>query len=81
MNSVPLNEIESMNQKLIGTLQSFSNNIGSIKADNGDWYDFRSKREFKIGDIVEFEPVDSHLAFELAMLGGPIPCKKVKRIE
>ena len=78
MKSIPLSEIYPLKQKLTEKAERFSDNYGYIKADNGDLYDFRSKRKFNVGDWVEFEPVDSRLAFELAMPGGPISCVREK---
>ena len=70
-----------MEKQLTGKIESFENNNGFINADNGDYYDFESKKQFKKGDRVIFETLDSPVAFELACLGGPIPGIKVRLLK
>ena len=68
-----------MEEQLTGTIEKFDDGYGFINADNGDLYYFRSKRKCKAGVRVVFETLNSPLAFELALIGGPIPAVKVKR--
>jgi len=67
-----------MKEQLTGTIESFSNNYGYIRADDGDLYDFKSTLKLTKGNKVIFEPVDSQEAFDMALLGGPIPSINVR---
>ncbi len=67
-------------EHLKGTVTRFSDNRGDITADDGDWYEFKSKRSFREGDRVSFDVLQSDENFSLALMGGPIICLNVKRI-
>lgn len=66
---------------LKGIVTRFSENRGEITADDGDWYEFRSKRLFKAGDRVSFDVLPSDENFSLALMGGPIQCINVKHLK
>lgn len=67
-------------EHLKGTVTRFSDNRGDITADDGDWYEFKSKRSFREGDRVSFDVLQSDENFSLALMGGPINCINVKRL-
>jgi hypothetical protein len=68
-------------EHLTGTIWRFADNIGDITADDGDWYSFRTKRNFQEGDRVSFDVAQSSENLTLAMMGGPIHCTNVKLIK
>jgi len=70
-----------MQKRLKGAIETNHNLLTTIKADDGDWYSFKTDLVFNIGDRVTFDPIDSPEANQLAMLGGPIPCENVQLIE
>jgi hypothetical protein len=65
-----------MEKTLKGTIETYSDNRGNIKADDGDWYDFKSKLKFKKGDRVKFDPVYSQETFDLATARA-IPARSI----
>ena len=62
-----------------GTVMRFTENRGEIMADDGDWYGFKSKRLFQVGDRVSFDAYQSGANLSRAMMGEPIACINVKR--
>ena len=69
--------IRTEKEHLRGTITRFNDNRGDITADDGDWYDFKSKRVFHAGERVSFDVVMSGENLSLAMIGGPIKCINV----
>ena len=70
-----------MYKNLKGIINYKNENTIFIKADNGDTYDCNIESDFNVGDRVIFDGIDSQLAFELALLGGPIPCENVRLLK
>jgi len=67
--------------RLKGTISNARNGWVNITADDGDWYGFKSKKEFKEGDRVSFDVAQTSANFDLALMGGPIHCTNVKPIK
>lgn len=65
---------------LTGTIENTVEYFVNIKADDGDWYSFKSKLKYKEGDRVKFDVKDNLEAFDLALIGGPIPCFNVRHL-
>jgi hypothetical protein len=70
-----------MFKNLTGTINHKNGKDIFITADNGDSYDCNIESDFNVGDRVIFDGIDSQLAFELALLGGSIPCENVRLVK
>jgi hypothetical protein len=70
-----------MFKNLKGIINHKIENTIFIKADNGDSYDCNTESDFNLGDRVIFDGIHSQLSFELALLGGPIPCENVRLVK